>query len=89
MRKLNRLLFDEPSARLVSILLKNLFKILTSLRKKLKLSILFIKQNAEAALCFADKEMILAQGRIMPVGNAGDLLNDLKVKGIYILKEMH
>jgi branched-chain amino acid transport system ATP-binding protein len=84
MRNLNLLLLDEPSAGLAPILVKHLFEILTDLRKELGITILLVEQNAETALRFANRGLILAQGRIMLEGNAKDLLNNEEVKNIYL-----
>ncbi len=84
MRKLSLLLLDEPSAGLAPLLVKHLFEILTDMRKELNITILLVEQNAEAALRFANRGLILAQGRILLEGNAIDLLKNEDVKDIYL-----
>jgi branched-chain amino acid transport system ATP-binding protein len=84
MRRLSLLLLDEPSAGLAPLLVKHLFEILTDMRKELNITILLVEQNAEAALRFADRGLILAQGRILLEGNSADLLNNEDVKDIYL-----
>jgi branched-chain amino acid transport system ATP-binding protein len=84
MCELKLLLLDEPSAGLAPLLVKRLFDILSDLRKEYDLTILLVEQNAEVALGFADRGMVLAQGQIMLEGAAQDLANDQEVKRIYL-----
>jgi branched-chain amino acid transport system ATP-binding protein len=81
---LKLLLLDEPSAGLAPLLVKRLFEILSDLRKEYELTILLVEQNAEIALSFADRGMVLAQGQMMLEGPAADLANDPEVKRIYL-----
>jgi branched-chain amino acid transport system ATP-binding protein len=81
---LKLLLLDEPSAGLAPLLVKRLFEILSDLRKEYDLTILLVEQNAEIALSFADRGMVLAQGQMMLEGPAADLANDPEVKRIYM-----
>ena len=84
MCELRLLLLDEPSAGLAPLLVKRLFEILADLRKEFELTILLVEQNAEIALGFADRGMVLAQGQMMLEGAASDLVNDPEVKRIYL-----
>jgi branched-chain amino acid transport system ATP-binding protein len=84
MCELKLLLLDEPSAGLAPLLVKRLFEILSDLRKEFELTILLVEQNAEIALGFADRGMVLAQGQLMLEGPAGDLMKDPEVKRIYL-----
>ncbi|MBN2039304.1 MAG: ABC transporter ATP-binding protein [Spirochaetes bacterium] len=84
MRNLKLLLLDEPSAGLAPLLVDHLFEILTEMRREMQISILLVEQNAEAALHFANRGLILAQGKIKLEGNAKDLLTNEDVKDIYL-----
>jgi branched-chain amino acid transport system ATP-binding protein len=84
MCELRLLLLDEPSAGLAPLLVKRLFEILADLRKEYELTILLVEQNAEIALGFADRGMVLAQGQLMLEGPAADLANNPEVKRIYL-----
>jgi branched-chain amino acid transport system ATP-binding protein len=84
MCELKLLLLDEPSAGLAPLLVKRLFEILTDLRKEYGLTILLVEQNAEIALSFADRAMVLAHGQVMLEGTAADLAKDPEVKRIYL-----
>lgn len=84
MCELKLLLLDEPSAGLAPLLVKRLFEILYDLRKEFGLTILLVEQNAEIALGFAERGLVLAHGHIMLTGAARDLMNDPEVKRIYL-----
>lgn len=84
MCELKLLLLYEPSAGLAPLLVKRLFEILKELRKEYGLTILLVEQNAEIALEFADRGMVLSQGQIMLEGDAKSLMSDKEVKRIYL-----
>jgi branched-chain amino acid transport system ATP-binding protein len=86
MCELRLLLLDEPSAGLAPLLVKHLFEILTKLREEFSLTILLVEQNAEAALRFANRGLVLAQGQIMLDGEARSLINNEEVRKIYLGK---
>ncbi len=86
MCELKLLLLDEPSAGLAPLLVKNLFEILKRLREEFSLTILLVEQNAEAALRFSNRGLVIAQGQIMLDGEAQSLLNNEEVKEIYLGK---
>ncbi len=84
MCELKLLFLDEPSAGLAPLLVKHLFEILNEMRKEFSLTILLVEQNAEAALRFAHRGLVLAQGQIMLDGEARSLINNEEVKKIYL-----
>jgi len=84
MCELKLLLLDEPSAGLAPLLVKHLFEILNGLREEFSLTILLVEQNAEAALRFANRGMVIAQGQIMLDGEARSLINNEEVRRIYL-----
>jgi len=83
---LKLLFLDEPSAGLAPMLVKHLFEILNDLRKEFSLTILLVEQNAEVALRFASRGMVIAQGQIMLEGEARSLINNEEVRKIYLGK---
>jgi len=86
MCELKLLLLDEPSAGLAPLLVKRLFEILDELRKEFSLTILLVEQNAEAALRFAHRGLVLAQGQIMLEDEARSLIDNEEVRKIYLGK---
>jgi branched-chain amino acid transport system ATP-binding protein len=86
MSELKLLFLDEPSAGLAPLLVKHVFDILHELREALSLTILLVEQNAEVALKFADRGLVLAQGQIMLQGKAENLMKDEEVRKIYLGK---
>jgi branched-chain amino acid transport system ATP-binding protein len=83
---LKLLFLDEPSAGLAPLLVKHLFEILNKLREEFSLTILLVEQNAEVALRFANRGLVLAQGEIMLDGEARSLINNEEVRKIYLGK---
>lgn len=81
---LRLLLLDEPSAGLAPLLVKHLFEILHKLRENFHLTVLLVEQNAEVALRFADRGLVLAHGKIMLEGEAQSLMDNEDVKNIYL-----
>jgi branched-chain amino acid transport system ATP-binding protein len=81
---LKLLLLDEPSAGLAPLLVKHLFEILHELRREFSLTVLLVEQNAELALRFSDRGIVLAQGRIMLEDEPANLMNNENVKNIYL-----
>jgi len=84
---LKLLLLDEPSLGLAPMLVRRLFEILKELREEFSLTILLVEQNAEAALRFANRGLVLAQGQIMLDGPAHSLIDNEEVRKIYLGKK--
>ncbi len=77
------LLLDEPSLGLAPLIVREVFKIIASLRG-LGVSILLVEQNARAALETADHGYVLETGEIMHSGSAAALLHDPRVAASYL-----
>jgi len=83
MAKKNLLMLDEPSLGLAPLIIREVFKIISSLRE-LGVSILLVEQNARAALETADFGYVLETGEIVHSGAAADLMHDPKVAATYL-----
>ncbi len=77
------LLMDEPSMGLAPIIVKNIFRVVESLRDQGK-TILIVEQNARAVLEIADRGYVMETGTLVMEGNAGELLNNNDVKRAYL-----
>jgi branched-chain amino acid transport system ATP-binding protein len=83
MAKPRLLLLDEPSLGLAPLIVREVFKIIGSLRA-LGVSILLVEQNARAALQTADYGYVLETGVIVHSGTAPSLMNDPRVTESYL-----
>jgi len=83
MAKPRLLMLDEPSLGLAPIIVREVFRIISSLRE-LGVSILLVEQNARAALETADFGYVLETGEIVHSGAAADLMHDPRVTASYL-----
>jgi branched-chain amino acid transport system ATP-binding protein len=83
MAKPRLLMLDEPSLGLAPLIVREVFRIIASLRE-LGVSILLVEQNARAALETADYGYVLETGEIVHSGPAADLMHDPKVAASYL-----
>jgi branched-chain amino acid transport system ATP-binding protein len=83
MAKPRLLLLDEPSLGLAPLMVREIFRIVASLRD-LGVSILLVEQNARAALETADYGYVLEMGEIAHQGPAAALANDPRVVTTYL-----
>jgi branched-chain amino acid transport system ATP-binding protein len=77
------LLLDEPSLGLAPLIVRDIFRIVASLRE-LGVSILLVEQNARAALETADYGYVLENGEIALSGAASVLMHDPRVVASYL-----
>ena len=83
MAKPRVMMMDEPSLGLAPLVVRNIFSIITELKKR-GMTILLIEQNANAALKCADYGFVLETGRITMQGTGAQLLSDPRVKEAYL-----
>jgi len=83
MAKPRLLLLDEPSLGLAPIMVREILRIVASLRE-LGVSILLVEQNARAALETADYGYVLEMGEITHEGSAAALAHDPRVAATYL-----
>jgi branched-chain amino acid transport system ATP-binding protein len=77
------LMLDEPSLGLAPLIVREIFRIVASLRDA-GVSILLVEQNARAALETADYGYVLETGEIAYQGPAGALVRDPRVNATYL-----
>ena len=77
------LIIDELSMGLAPILVETLFESLVQINKA-GTTVLLVEQDAAAALGFADRAYVIETGEVALEGKASDLLNDDRVRQIYL-----
>ncbi len=83
MAKPKLLMLDEPSLGLAPLIVKEIFHVISALRKT-GVATLLIEQNARAALQVSDYGYVMETGDITLEGDARDLANDPKVIETYL-----
>lgn len=83
MAKPRLLMLDEPSLGLAPLIVREIFRIITELRRR-GVSILLVEQNARAALQVADYAYVLENGRTAMEGPAEQLRDDPRVIETYL-----
>ncbi|HEX5393727.1 MAG TPA: ABC transporter ATP-binding protein [Rhodocyclaceae bacterium] len=83
MAKPKLLMLDEPSLGLAPLVVRDIFQIISNLRRK-GISILLVEQNARAALQVADDAYVLEMGAIALAGPADELAGDPRVVDAYL-----
>ncbi len=83
MAKPRLLMLDEPSLGLAPLIIREVFKVISSLCE-LGVSILLVEQNARAALETADFGYVLETGEIVHSGAAAELMHDPRVTASYL-----
>ena len=76
-------MFDEPSYGLAPLMVKELFKFITTLNNQ-GITVLLVEQNIRHALEIADKAYVLENGRIVLEGESNDLLQNSHIKKAYL-----
>jgi branched-chain amino acid transport system ATP-binding protein len=82
------LMLDEPSLGLAPLIVREIFRIISTL-KSTGVSILLIEQNARAALEVADYGYVLETGSIALEGPASELATDSRVIDTYLGAKKH
>ena len=77
------LLLDEPSLGLAPLMITELMKQISDMRKR-GVSVLLVEQNARAALRIADRGYVIEGGRIFLEGSTAELLSDERVLTAYL-----
>ncbi len=78
------LVLDEPSFGLAPLVVQDIFRIMRTVNREEKVSILLVEQNARLALELADTAYLLETGQVALSGAAADLRNDETVRAAYL-----
>jgi branched-chain amino acid transport system ATP-binding protein len=82
------LLMDEPSLGLAPKLVRQIFDLVSTIRRE-GTPVLLVEQNARAALRVADHAYVMDGGRIVLEGPARELAQDERVKAAYLGGHAH
>ena len=77
------LMLDEPSLGLAPIIVADIFRIVTELRRA-GVSVLLVEQNANMALDLADQAYLLETGSIVMSGEASTIAGNETVRRVYL-----
>jgi branched-chain amino acid transport system ATP-binding protein len=73
------LLMDEPSLGLAPLMIDQVFRTIETINAD-GVSVLLVEQDVERALALSGRAYLLAEGRVVTSGPAGDLRNNLEVR---------
>jgi len=77
------LLLDEPSMGIAPLIVREIFDVIQQLNKS-GTTVLLVEQNAKTALKVAHHSYVLENGKIVLEGLASELLDNPKVKEVYL-----
>jgi branched-chain amino acid transport system ATP-binding protein len=78
------LLLDEPSLGLAPLVVREIFRIVRTIKQEESVSVLLVEQNAAMALDLADHAYLLETGRVVMSGPAADLKKDDAIRRSYL-----
>jgi branched-chain amino acid transport system ATP-binding protein len=78
------LLLDEPSFGLAPLIVAGIFRIMRTINKEDRVSMLLVEQNASLALDLADHAYLLETGRVALSGPSDAIKNDESVRKAYL-----
>jgi branched-chain amino acid transport system ATP-binding protein len=88
MAKPRLLLLDEPSLGIAPKLVQDIARSILAINRDEKVSVLLVEQNSRMALRISHRAYALTTGSIVLSGNSADLLNDDRIKRLYLGGEL-
>ena len=88
MSKPRLLLLDEPSLGVAPKLVQDIARSIVAINRDEKVSVLLVEQNSRMALRISQRAYALTTGSIALSGNSPELLNDERVKKLYLGGEL-
>ena len=80
------IMMDEPSMGLAPLIVKDIFRVVETLRDQGK-TVLIVEQNAKAALEIADRGYVMETGSFVLEGSSEELLDNNDVRRAYLGKD--
>jgi branched-chain amino acid transport system ATP-binding protein len=77
------LIVDEPSLGLSPLYVKENFRIIGDINRRLGITVLLVEQNVRQTLAIAHHGYVLSQGRLVAQGSATELAADAQVRAAY------
>ena len=84
MAKPKLLLLDEPSLGVAPKLVQDIARSIVAINRDEKVSVLLVEQNSRMALRISQRTYALSTGSVALSGNSSELLNDDRVKALYL-----
>ncbi len=78
------LLLDEPSLGLAPLVVREIFRIVRTINREQRVSVLLVEQNATMALTLADRAYLMETGRMVVSGSAESLRENDTVRRAYL-----
>jgi branched-chain amino acid transport system ATP-binding protein len=84
MAKPKLLLLDEPSLGVAPKLVQDIARSIVAINRDEKVSVLLVEQNSRMALRISQRAYALTTGSVALAGNSAELLNDDRIKKLYL-----
>jgi branched-chain amino acid transport system ATP-binding protein len=78
------LLLDEPSLGLAPLVVREIFRIVRTINREDRVSVLLVEQNAAVALGLADHAYLMETGRVVVSGAAAELRQNDAIRRAYL-----
>ena len=88
MAKPRLLLLDEPSLGIAPKLVQDIARSIVAINRDEGVSVLLVEQNSRMALRISQRAYALATGTVALSGTSAGLLNDERVKALYLGGEL-
>jgi branched-chain amino acid transport system ATP-binding protein len=88
MAKPRLLLLDEPSLGIAPKLVQDIARSIVAINRDERVSVLLVEQNSRMALRISHRAYVLTTGRIALAGDSAEMLNDERVKHLYLGAEL-
>ncbi len=88
MSKPKLLLLDEPSLGVAPKLVQDIARSIVAINRDEKVSVLLVEQNSRMALRISQRAYALSTGSVALSGRSAELLNDDRVKALYLGGEL-